>query len=162
MVSQEVIVQRGKIGPASRHKLQGSFNVQAEGVGTLNHIQNVFRPGLDNSLLLGEVADHRRCAIQLGGGGDIDQGRIGGQGRRSWVSQKALVHVFQRHGGFEWINMSETNVRVEGVLGWGKGRTKHGQRVSSRDGWMWMFDDRPRESERKGKPPVADWREPRL
>jgi hypothetical protein len=95
-IEQERLIQIRKIGSTSSKELKRSVDIQRERVRTLYRINDSLRVDLD-FLLFGEVFGHTVGSLELGGGGDIDQGHIRGKGR--WVrrSQESLVHVLKRH-----------------------------------------------------------------
>lgn len=97
-IGQEVIVKRKKVRTTTRDKLDGGFDIQTERAGPFNGIQNLLRLSLEDVVLSGEMVAHRVGAIYFGGGGDIDQRNIGGQGRRLGIGQEGLVKVLKRHG----------------------------------------------------------------
>lgn len=102
-IEQERLIQVRKIGSTSSKELKRSVDIQRERVRALYSINDSLRVDLD-FLLFGEVLGHFVYPPELGGGGDIDQGHIGGKGRRTGRSQESMVHILERHceiEGFE-------------------------------------------------------------
>lgn len=108
----QTIVERGEINPTSIDKVQRGLHIQHQRVGALNGIDHLFRL-LDDARMARGMGGDGIGALELGGGGDVEERSIGGHRRVLGAGQELLVGVAE-------ISHGVISAKVDGEEGRGE------------------------------------------
>lgn len=128
-VREELVVQAWQVSTAVIQELYREGCLNGKGILAFDDCDEVFLVLLDLVALGAEVLDDVGRTVEAGGGGDVVQRRVLGQGRRARRSQELLVHSLQCHS--ENGTMEQVSTGQDLRRGW----VKVGVMLEAR--WLW-------------------------